>query len=191
MTHRLFLTEAESEQRRADQKKKDITAALGASGTDFTALANLILDENRTYAEQAAEDAAEATKHPDHVPLAGCFRNWSPEELSRLADLYATQSTTFNRGEWFAYLGNKKKVWVVTISSGYLPQINEEGTVVQRFFEDDVTGVDLLVQAETPGHANELLIKWFEKYQWTRTKLADADEIEEFEIRQEVESAAK
>ena len=197
MARRVTRSEAEQKQYELDRKKQDVTAALGESGTNFLALANLILNENRRY---AAEDAAGAVSLRFLATLPATSptrprlhweRNWSPEEISGLADFCATQSNTFNREEWFAYLGNAKKIFVVNFGLR-LPVSNEAGTVINRGNEEsDVleNGTDFLVQAETPEHANELFTELLEQYQLIQTTIADADVTVEFNNRKaEIES---
>jgi hypothetical protein len=176
-----------------ESKRRPVTEALGESGTNFTALANLILDDNRQQAERVASTAQheawmakrglEYTKAPVE-PV-----KWSAEEINGLADFCATKGETFNREEWFAYLGNLKKVWVVNFSLSGLPLSNDEGTVVQRRVDDEdfgddymgfANGVDYLVEAETPGNAEELLTEWLDKWELKRTRLAQAHVVTEF-----------
>lgn len=186
-----ILSEAESEQRDAENKRQDIAEALGENGTDFIALANLILDENREYAKAAAENAEMAKSSPKGVRAPQLFlgRNWSPEEINGLAKFCATQGPTFNREEWFTYLGNQKKIFVVNFRLGGLPSSNEDGTLIQQYSDDDDisdNGVDYLVEAETPNHAEKLVTAWLEKWQLTTTKLASANGIEEFQERKAI-----
>ena len=183
-------------------KRKAVTEALGENGTDFTALANMVLDANRRQASMVASTAEreaymekrglEYKKSPVQ-PVT-----WSAEEINGLADYCATKSETFNREEWLGYIGNKKKVWVVNFGLSGLPIHNEELTVIQRHvdsdeFGDDIFGfehgVDYLVEAETPSHAEELVTDWFENWQLLRTKLASADAVTTYNVAKEAIAA--